>query len=342
MIGMRLLRHALRTETRNHLKAVRHFSNNSDAMNSGVERDPSQIFISPEVQSLLKELTAVNLDKVFEIKRYQEKLSTPKYKFMTDEEVEIARNKAVQQSAEKLQMPPVLLARKEDSEVLARDPILKGYDPDNSTYVFTDITFGKSDHDRLIVKREPDGTLSKVTWEERDNINQVYFPFPGRKWTLPKMFEPEYFDDLLKREEYIFILDRACVQFEPNHPKYIEITQKTYETINEKKSFDKLRSTRHFGPMAFHLAWSKQIDNLVLECLQKERIDDAVRAIQLLHIIHQDSKSINVKFDGNNHMEFIKNYTNTDSLKQGALSLAIETLEQTALQRQELLVVHNS
>jgi Mitochondrial 28S ribosomal protein S22 len=46
--------------------------------------------------------------------------------------------------------------------------------------------------ERLIVKRDPDGVLSHANWEERDAANQAFNPFPGRRWKMPKMFEPEY------------------------------------------------------------------------------------------------------------------------------------------------------
>lgn len=42
-----------------------------------------------------------------------------------------------------LQMPPVVPVRKEIDAVISRDPELTGWD--KSKYVFTDITFGKTD-----------------------------------------------------------------------------------------------------------------------------------------------------------------------------------------------------
>lgn len=39
--------------------------------------------------------------------------------------------------------------------------------------------------------REPDGTLRKATWEERDRLVQVYFPKPGRRLAPPFMFKEE-------------------------------------------------------------------------------------------------------------------------------------------------------
>lgn len=45
--------------------------------------------------------------------------------------------------------------------------------------------------ERFIVVREPNGTLRKASWEERDRLIQIYFPKEGRKLTAPLMFKEE-------------------------------------------------------------------------------------------------------------------------------------------------------
>ena len=47
---------------------------------------------------------------------------------------------------------------------------------------------------RVIVVREPDGTLRKASWEERDRINQIYNPVEGRQLTTPTMFQEEFLE----------------------------------------------------------------------------------------------------------------------------------------------------
>ena len=47
---------------------------------------------------------------------------------------------------------------------------------------------------RSILVREPSGRLRKATWEERDRMNFVYFPKPGRKALMPELLK----DDNLK------------------------------------------------------------------------------------------------------------------------------------------------
>jgi len=55
--------------------------------------------------------------------------------------MEEARKKA----DDKLQMPPILAPRKEIDCVLSKDPVLKGWERENCTHVFADISFGKKD-----------------------------------------------------------------------------------------------------------------------------------------------------------------------------------------------------
>lgn len=57
--------------------------------------------------------------------------------------------------------------------------------PDAAPHFFSPVK------ERFIVVREPDGTLRKATWEERDRLVQVYFPKPGRRLTPPFMFKEE-------------------------------------------------------------------------------------------------------------------------------------------------------
>jgi len=61
-------------------KTYKYFSDNL--------RDPSPIFFSSQVQKLLKELTSVDIEKVFEPKKLQQKPNSPRYQFMTSEELE--------------------------------------------------------------------------------------------------------------------------------------------------------------------------------------------------------------------------------------------------------------
>jgi small subunit ribosomal protein S22 len=69
----------------------------------------------------------------------------------------------------------------------------------------------------------------------------------------------------------VFVLDRACLQFEPDDHMYQDVTATTYEAVERGQHYSSLRSTRHFGPFAFHLAWNRSIDNLLLDLIQTDR-----------------------------------------------------------------------
>lgn len=153
---------------------------------------------------------------------------------------------------------------------------------DTAKFIFTDITFGIKDTERTIVVRQPDGTLESGNAEIRKRMNQIYFPHEGRRLRQPQLFQVEYLNNCMDQGNYEFILDRACVQFEPNESEFHEITEKVYTHINETKKFDVLRSTRHFGPMCFFLAWHRMIDDLLIDMIRRDFLQNAVELICLM------------------------------------------------------------
>ncbi|CAL1679384.1 unnamed protein product [Lasius platythorax] len=291
------------------------------------ERDPAPLFFNKYVQSYLKTLTTVDYTKVFRSRNDGHKLKPPEYKFLTDEQLYEAKQIAKNKAKRYLQMPPVVRQRSDPSVPLCEDPALK--DHDTIKYVFTDITFGLNDRERFVAVREPDGTLRHATWQERDRIVQIYFPQPSREMEKPKMFEGEYLKSLLDRNEYIFILDRACVQFDPDDPDYQAVTREVYEHIDRERHFDNLRSTRHFGPMVFHLVWTKNIDNLLCEMIETGRIKHAAILIRLYHTIYPTLKSAvercKVKKD---YVEFIMHYARLDSPRKSTIEKLLQSYKE--------------
>ena len=77
--------------------------------------------------------------------------------------------------------------RTDDKEILSEEPAIIGHD--SAKYLFTDITYGVHDRDRLIVSRDPCGTLRQASWNERDRLNQIYFPRKGRRIKAPVLFD---------------------------------------------------------------------------------------------------------------------------------------------------------
>ncbi|OWR55778.1 hypothetical protein KGM_212089 [Danaus plexippus plexippus] len=251
--------------------------------------NPAPKFFSSGVQIILKRLTRPNFEKVFR-KRTNSNISvlrTPVYKFLTDEELKIEQSNAYKSAERLLQMPPVVKVQEPVDDILSKDPALVGYD--SSTYLFTDITYGVANEHRLIIQREPDGTLRSCDHDVRKKLNQIYFPMQGRKLRDPLVFsDPEKFNSLLERQKYEYILDRACVQYEPDDPQYQKLTSITYQHVDMNNQYNLIRSTRHFGPLAFYLTWHDSIDNLMLEMVQTGIIREAVLLMSLRQAIKED------------------------------------------------------
>ncbi|XP_071545292.1 small ribosomal subunit protein mS22 [Panulirus ornatus] len=297
------------------------------------DRDPAPIFFDKTVQDILKRVAGMDLKKVFKQRLDEKELKPPRYEFFTHEELQAHMEDAKKKAWKILQMPPVLKERQPIKEVLSKDPALTGYD--TCKHVFTDITYGLSDRKRLIVVRDLDGTLRQASWEERDRLNQVYFPQPGRKLTRPKIFLEENFKDVLERQEYEFVLERACAQFEPDDPEYHRITSRVYEAIEANRLYHMLLSTRHYGPLCFYLAWHKKIDNLLVSLIQNERLESCADIVRLYQLIHTDCKSVALNLDPQQHLEFVKAYVEHDALQQPQLQLAIQVYQDMVQEQQE-------
>lgn len=201
---------------------------------------------------------------------------------MTENQLEDEVRAKFKKATHMLQMPPVLKVMEDNPKIISQDPALTGFSQNNSSFVFTDITFGMKDSERSVVIRSPDGVLQEAPYAVRKHVCQIFIPRTGRKFREPRMFDGEYLQRLINSEEYLFLLDRLCIQFEPFEPKFHEITSKVYQHISENQKFDALRSTRYFGPMAFAFAWNKSIDDLLLDMIRRDYLKNAVELIFLM------------------------------------------------------------
>lgn len=254
-------------------------------------RDPAPFFFDKRIQNALKQITRPENERVFRARKLGQQIRRPVYKFMTEKQLEdqianvdkVAKYKI-------LQMPPVVAPRKDVIQIYSEDPALQG--GIECKIVFTDISHGMPSRRRLIAVRELDGTLRSATWEERQRMNQVYAPMEYRELEAPKMFEEVYLNDLLNRQEYEFILDRACIQFDPDDPKYQDVTQKVYNNVNSNMAFNSLRSTRHFGPMVFYLIWTKNVNKLIRELIATKYIKEAILVVEIYYKIYPSNDAI--------------------------------------------------
>ncbi|XP_077998156.1 small ribosomal subunit protein mS22-like [Glandiceps talaboti] len=286
--------------------------------------DNAAEFMDEKVQMILKRITGMKFEKIF--KPVKQKLSPPKYKLVSEERLQELIEEAKEKAEQKLQMPPVLEERNEIETVLSEDHELEGLDTSN--IVFTDITYGVPDRERFVVVREPSGILRNANWNERARMLQIYFPREGRKIEMPKVFQDENIDHVLLEERHEGLLDFCCVQFEPDDPNFIRVHHRTYENLNKTGKFDILRSTRHFGGMAFYFAKRKRIDGLLKDMMQRDLIEDSCDLIKLYHLLNpQCSSAREVKRHHLKGLDVIKTFIEMDAEDGAVLELVIQSYE---------------
>ncbi|XP_064555335.1 small ribosomal subunit protein mS22 [Drosophila montana] len=248
------------------------------------DKDPQPLFTDAETQRLLQSMTQLQLEKVFRKRTVPD--NSTETKFMTTAQLEKEFVQTIEKAKKLLQMPPVVQIKRDTEHIISKDPALKDFA--DTKYVFTDITFGLRNSERKIVVRDADGTLAYAPLETRKRMNQLYFPLEGRRSYTPRMFTH---DELLQRclddHKYEFVLDRLTVQYEPYEAEFHNFSAKVFAHLNESKEFDLLRSTRHFGPMAFFYAWHRCIDDLLYDMIRRDYLHNAVELIALSYKIHQ-------------------------------------------------------
>ncbi|EFX81875.1 hypothetical protein DAPPUDRAFT_302775 [Daphnia pulex] len=302
---------------------------NASALEPGYSRDPGEVFFKENVQTLLERLTGRDCDKVFHNRKLGERLEPPKYELLTQAEVDHVMAEMEVKLKRKLQMPPLLKERDPIKKIYSFNPELQGFD--DSKYVFINISQGITNRNREVVVRDPNGVLREASWEERQRMCQIYFPVPGRKINVPKMFEEGNIQNCLDRDEFEFVLDRACAQFDPDDPEYISVTRKTYDFVDENTKYTSLRPTRHFGPMVLHLVLSKKMDNLLFHFINTKDIDAAANLVRLFHTVADDTSPTEV-----DEFQLIENYIQGPALKKPALELAWQSFLEIEKQRREV------
>ncbi|XP_068441296.1 small ribosomal subunit protein mS22 [Clinocottus analis] len=297
----------------------------SGSRDSALSDHARPTFTDPTVQDLLSGITGLDLQKVF--RPVKEELKPPTYKLMTDEQLEEAVALATEQAKKLLQMPPVLSERKPINDVLSEDKILDGMD--TAKYVFTDITYNLPHRERFIVVREPNGTLRKASWEERDRLVQVYFPREGRQITPPLIFNEGNLKMVFSQDRHEDVLDLCLVQFEPDSSDYIRVHAATYEDLDKHGKYELLRSTRHFGGMAWYLLGARRVDGLIVDMLKKELLQDAVSLVSLFHMVHPHSESAQEAASQRAAgADLLKIYAQKESQRSGYIELALQAYEQ--------------
>ncbi|XP_052658989.1 28S ribosomal protein S22, mitochondrial isoform X2 [Harpia harpyja] len=276
-------------------RARRCLGQDAGAADGGKAAKPA--FADEAVQNLLYKMTGLNLQKVF--RPVKKELKPPKYKLMTEAQLEEATRKAIEEAKEKLIMPPVLNEREPIDDVLAEDKFLEG--TESTKYVFTDLTYSIPHRERFIVVREPNGVLRKATWEERDRMIQIFFPKEGRRVIPPVIFKDEH----------------------------LVVHHRTYDDIEKHAKYDLLRSTRHFGGMVWYLVNKKKTDGLLIDMIHRDLLDDTTSLITLYHMVHPECQSAEEAKEGKlQGVDLIKVFAKTESQKEGYIQLALQAYEE--------------
>ena len=154
--------------------------------------DPETYFLNGKVQKILRSLTRPDPKRVFRRRMDGSRSRAPTYKFMTDEELSRTMKKANQKMYELLQMPPVLNVKSDEVKIISEDPEIREFD--SSNFIFTDVTYGIKNKDRIVVVRESNGTLRTANNDERKRMLQIYFSEEGRDIFPSKMFFGEHLE----------------------------------------------------------------------------------------------------------------------------------------------------
>ncbi|XP_006846718.1 PREDICTED: 28S ribosomal protein S22, mitochondrial [Chrysochloris asiatica] len=296
----------------------------SEASESGNPEIKKPTFMDEEVQSILIKMTGLNLQKIF--KPAVQELKPPTYKLMTQEQLEEATRRAVDAAKVQLKMPPVLEERAPINDVLAEDKILEG--TETTKYVFTDISYNIPHRERFIVVREPSGTLRKASWEERDRMIQVYFPKEGRRILTPTIFKDENIKTMFSLDRHADVLNLCIAQFEPDSTEYIKVHHQTYEDLDKHGKYDILRSTRHFGGMAWYFVNKKRIDGLLIDQIQRDLVEDATSLVQLYHLVHPAGQSAQeAKAQAAEGLHLIKVFAKTEAQKGAHIELTLQAYQ---------------
>ncbi|VDL18600.1 unnamed protein product [Hymenolepis diminuta] len=268
-------------------------------------------FVNPRIHNLLQKLVSVvQPTKIHESKFKVEKVHD--IKLLSDLELQAVMHYSEMLTSQKLQMPPVMNGRPPDdhkNSIISRDPELCGILPANQKLAFVDIGLDSSRRRRLMLIREANGTLRYADASERDRLNQVFFPLPGRRLRTPSLFRDSNLEIALNNNFHEYVLDLILIQFEPDSPEYIRICHRVYNDASAKiwtqnNVYDdqdgeggtknivtRLRSTRHYGPFALYvISYLHQPQALLQETLSHQSFDTAYRLLVLTSILHPESK----------------------------------------------------
>lgn len=244
------------------------------------------LFASDEVQTILKRITGSSLNEVFKSKK--QPLEKPRYLVLDEEGLEKVQKAALAQAEEHLEMPPVKFQRKEIERIISTDEDCIGFDWEGSDFVFTDISENITSSTRRVVVREnATGILRESKWEQRERMNELYWPTEGRDYKPKQITQDEHLmRNVFTQLNHENLLDYIHFQFSLDSPDYIRVLHSVYDDIAERKSYNLLRHTRYFGGLAFYHVQKQGTANIFEYFVTQGEIGVAADIVRLHSIVH--------------------------------------------------------
>lgn len=268
----------------------------------------STVFETEPVQTIIKRMTTIDLDKVFAGRK--EELSKPSYSLLSSEELKEEEAKIHMEAEKRLKMPEVRSLRSPINVEISQDPELIHTDDDSSKFVFTDISPSETFRTRAVIIRENDtGVLREANWDERDRMEFLYWPKEGQMYELAPMLQDEHLPYSFNQLQHGHVLDFINIQCEPDSPDYIRVTHSVYEDIAKREAFDVLKSTRYYGGMIFYFVNNRKTTEIFGSFIRNGLYDDAADIVRLHSLIHNDSQ-----FQDNDNASIIQEYVKKNKL----------------------------
>ncbi|XP_052819880.1 28S ribosomal protein S22, mitochondrial-like [Mya arenaria] len=254
-------------------------------------------FLHPEVTEILQRLTGTQNDNVVQMP-VAGRNKFVNYDLLSDEELMKEKERAESLTERRMQMPPYMSERVLPSKPLLKDPqIAPALD---SKYVFIDISARSKripmKHARPVVVRHENGDLCVADPEIHDRVVRTYLLEPGQEVIPPTLFQDKHLKELLQPEKYLYLLDLACSQFEPDNPEFIRITHLIYDHAAANENFRVLEGTRFFGPLVFHLAVKDKLEPLLVYYIQEDRLMETRDTIHLGQLVRNEKLTMGSVF----------------------------------------------
>jgi len=252
------------------------------------------------VKSILKKMNigdGVDLDKIYKYrpgKDIKHKMQFAELDVLSKGDIDRHNAELTKKGVNSIsKFPPYIKEpRKEIDVVIQEDLDLISHDDDGADIVLLDIGRQHNNFTRPMVKREnTTGILREANWEERDRINNIYWPRKHEEEEIPGILEEPHLSinfDRHKHEDVLDLLYTHLVQIDA--PEHLEMLHRVYEDIGQRKGFDVLSSTKYYGGMVWYFVVNKRSSELIDHYYSSKRLPHAANMVRLHALAHDELK----------------------------------------------------